>query len=212
MAAFYAVVSIHYQIPIYLHYSAGICLAAVLWQHATGRRGVRLACAGIATGLIAIAFFFHAGQSYRRSSSDILQGVRRSDILGAGLERASLRLDSEDRDAYARLVSLIRSEAPPGSTIFAVPSNAELYFLSGRRNPFRFYNTALGIQTPTDLRDVLDLLKSHPPAVVTFHADDKYNTPASWRILEHVRSHYEPIGMVNGIELFRLRHGSGSRP
>lgn len=211
LAAFYAVVSIHYQIPIYLYYSAGICLAAILWQHAA--RGSRLMVASpvAATALIAVALVSHAGQSHRRSAIDILHGTRRPIAAGQGLERASLKLDTSDRDTYGALVSLIRRDAPAGASILALPSNAELYFLADRRNPFRFYNTALGILTADDLRDALHLLSSEPPVVITFRPDDKYNTPASLQIMEQVRRHYDHVETIAGIEVYRHRPASVAR-
>ena len=48
-------------------------------------------------------------------------------------------------------MDVITAHTREGESIFAVPSNAELYFLTQRRNPFRFYNTALGVRTDADL-------------------------------------------------------------
>ena len=42
--------------------------------------------------------------------------------------------------------SAVQSASRPDETIFALPNDAELYFLAARRNPFRFYNAALGIR------------------------------------------------------------------
>jgi hypothetical protein len=199
IAAFYSVVSIHYQIPIYLYYSAGICLAAVLWQQAIGRSLSSVAHVVLATLVVAVAIGSHAGQSYRRHATDILQGARRPLPAGGGLDRASLNLDRHDMDTYGALVSLIRSHAPPGATILAIPSDAELYFLSDRRNPFSFYNTALGIRTTDDLAHVLETVRTEPPHVVTFRPDDKYNTTASRQIMEVVRMRYHHVETVSGV-------------
>ena len=79
---------------------------------------------------------------------------------------------------------MIRREVPADASIFAVPSNAELYFLAERRNAFRFYNTALGVRTDADLARVEQTLRDDPPRLVTFNRDDKYNTSRSIQIME----------------------------
>jgi hypothetical protein len=40
---------------------------------------------------------------------------------------------------------------------------------------------------------------------VTFRPDDKYNSDASRRIMEYVRSRYERFDTIDGVELYRLR-------
>jgi hypothetical protein len=205
IAAFYALVSLHFQIPIYLYYSAGVCLAAIVWQHAFGSRLRRTIWTTAAAGLAIVATVYHAGQPYSRTSLQILQGLRRTTPLAGGFERCGLRLDKEDREVYKSLILLIQREVPASGSIFAVPSDAELYFLASRRNPFRFYNTALGIQTSEDMVATMDLMTTQPPTVVTFRPKDKYNTPASWRIIEEVRARYDFIATIGEIEVYRLR-------
>ena len=205
MAVFYSLVSLHFQIPIYLYYSVGLSLAAVLWQSATGSVLQRRATVVAAVALSAIGIVFHAGQPYSRTPLQMLEGVRRSGELVEGMERCSLLIDAADRDVYARLVGLIQREVSSSETIFAVPSDAELYFLANRRNPFRFYNTALGIRSDRDLQGVLDRLASRPPPLVTFRPDDKYNTAASQRIMEIVRARYDLLETIGGVEVYRLK-------
>jgi hypothetical protein len=205
IAAFYAVVSLHYQIPMYLYYSAGICLAAILWQAAGGTVAVRVWCSAAAAGLSLVAIVYHAAQPYSRTPLEILAGARSAVRLTTGFDRCSLRIDPEDRQMYASLVSIIKSEAAPNATILAVPSDAELYFLAQRRNAFPFYNTALGIQTPGDLALVLRAISERPPAVVTFRPTDKYNTWASKALMARIREKYDLFATVGAIEVYRLR-------
>jgi hypothetical protein len=205
IAAFYAVVSLHFQIPIYLYYSAGVCLAAIMWQQAAGSRLRKVMWTTAAAGLAIVATLYHAAQPYSRTSLQILQGLRRTTPLVEGFERCGLRLDAEDREVYKSLVSLIQREVPANGSIFAVPSDAELYFLSNRRNPFRFYNTALGIPTDEDMTATIGLMTAQPPRVVTFRPDDKYNTSASRRIMEQVRATYDLIATLGKIEVYRLK-------
>jgi hypothetical protein len=205
LTAFYSLVSLHFQIPIYLYYSAGLCLAAILWLNVGRSPARRYAwCAG-ALALGAIGVICHAAQPYTRTSVEILHGVRRSASLVNGFERCSLLLDAEDREKYRRLVSLIEREVPVDGDIFAVPSNAELYFLANRRNPFRFYNTALGIRNADELALVIDALTQRPPLLVTYRPDDKYNTEASRAIMEHIRGAYDRLETISGFEVYRLK-------
>jgi hypothetical protein len=206
LTAFYSLVSLHFQIPIYLYYSSGLCLAAILWLNAGRPPAQRYAwCAG-ALALGAVGLIFHAAQPYTRTSVEILHGVRRTGSLVNGFERCRLLLDPGDREKYRRLVSLIEREVPVDGYIFAVPSNAELYFLANRRNPFRFYNTALGIRNADELASVIDVLARRPPLLVTYRADDKYNTEASRAIMEHVRGSYDRLETIDSFEVYRLRH------
>jgi hypothetical protein len=130
----------------------------------------------------------------------------------AQLGRASLRVERHECEAYGRLVAAITAEAPLGSRILAIPSDAELYFLADRANPFRFYNTALGVRSSEDLAAVLDALERQPPAVVTYRPADKYNTDASRRIMAAVQSHYERFNTIEGVELYRPLHHATREP
>jgi hypothetical protein len=91
-----------------------------------------------------------------------------------------------------------------------LPANAELYFLAQRSNPFRFYNTALGIRSSADLDSVLSVLRCHPPKLVFYNSKDKYNTAASERIARFVRDAYEPLTPLPPFEVFRRRDRSGN--
>jgi hypothetical protein len=208
MAVFYALVSLHFQIPIYLYYSVGLSLAALLWQTAEGRAFERVGSVACVLTLACVGIWFHAAQPYSRTPLELLQGARRTTSPVRGFARASLLIEPGDVEVYGRLVSIIQHDVDPGGTMLAVPSDAELYFLADRRNPFRFYNTALGIRTNRDLSAVLDVLLHQPPSIVTFRPDDKYNTDASMRIMNVVRNRYERIETIGGVEVYRLR-GSG---
>ena len=93
----------------------------------------------------------------------ILRGERIPSARASTLPHNSLRIDLDEGRRYAALVEIIRREVPADEAILAVPSNAELYFLSQRRNGFRFYNTALGVRTDAELAAVEQSLRDHPP-------------------------------------------------
>jgi hypothetical protein len=208
-AAFYSLVTLHLAGPIYLYYTVGLTLAAVLWFTASVPRRRNILGVAATAALVLIAVKFHAGQSSFRTPIEIARGYR---TVTAETEtclpfaRSSLRVEQNDCNSYHQLSRVIEAETPPGGYIFAVPSDAELYFLTARSNPFRFYNSALGVRTTQDLEAVLDVLTDHPPGIVTYRPDDKYNTAASQRIMEYVHARYERIDTIAGVEVYRHRN------
>jgi hypothetical protein len=211
VAAFYSLVTLHLAGAVYLSYTVGLTTTAVLWFAGGGPIWrVRLASVS-AAGLAVVAVAFHAGQSSSRTPLEAAHGVRSAaPPRCAELSRASLRVERHECEAYGRLVAAITAEAPPGSRILAIPSDAELYFLADRANPFRFYNTALGVRSSADVAAVLDVLKRQPPAVVTYRPADKYNTDGSRQIMATVLSSYDRFDTIAGVELYRRRQpGTG---
>ena len=213
IAAFYALVSLHLEGPVYLSYTIGLSLVAVLWGVSRAAAPVRRVFAAAAFAIIAVAVTFHAAQSYVRTPRQTLAGDRTLTAqtpLCVSPSRASLRIERADCQPYLALAARIRAEATPDQTVLAVPNDPELYFLSQRRNPFGFYNTAFGVRSETDLRDVLALLAAHPPRIVTYRPGDKYNTAASRQIMQRVRASYDRFDEVDGVELYRPRFIDGT--
>jgi hypothetical protein len=206
LAAFYAVSSLYMQDAIYLFFTAGLSLTAVLWWLSERSRASKIVGATAATALAVIAVLFHAGQPSTRGNMELLRGVNvLSGVWAQPLNRATLRLDQVEQFPYAALVNAIRSSVGAGAAIFAVPNDAELYFLAERRNPFRFYNIGLAIQSNGDLAGVLERLRTDPPAVVTFRPADQYNAWSSSAVMEYVRKHYDRVDVIGGVEIYRLK-------
>ena len=85
LAAFYALVSLYFEGPLYLYYAVGLSLVGVLWLGTTSSFVPRSAWATLAGALSLVAVIFHAGQSRLRTPTEILQGRRVSDPWAAGL-------------------------------------------------------------------------------------------------------------------------------
>jgi hypothetical protein len=204
IAVCYAIVSAHFQIPLYLYFSAGLTLASILWMApAVSPGAARLSSVG-ALGLASIAVIFHAGQPTSRTVHAVLRGDRYPAPKASGLPHCSLTIDATEADTYRKVVELIAAHTADGDTIFAVPSNAELYFLSQRTNPFRFYNTALGVRTDADVEQVRRVIRQRPPRLVAFNPRDKYNTARSRQIMDEVRARYVLAGRVDPFEVYVL--------
>ena len=198
LAVFYAVVSVHYQIPIYLTYTAGLSLVALILI-ARGSRPVVVA----AIALAGVGLYYHAGQPLSRGLAGTAAGERTALVEDDRLSRLGLRIEPADAELYHSVISLIEREVSPDARIFAVPSNAELYFLANRRNAFRFFNTALGVRSEADLAHVIGVLQEDPPVLVFYNRADKYNTPGSRAIMEHVAATYDVLPSIGPFEVYR---------
>ena len=128
MALFYALVSVHFQIPVYLYYTAGLSLASLLWLAPLVSPLAARASIAFALTLAATGVYFHAGQPASRGIAGLLRGDRLQSTRASTLPHNRLKIEPEEERRYASIVELIRREVPPDGTIFAVPSNAELYF------------------------------------------------------------------------------------
>jgi ABC-type multidrug transport system fused ATPase/permease subunit len=220
IASFYSLVSLHYQLPIYLFYTVGLSLAAILWLTADGPRATRKLTRSAAVFIASVALYYQAAMPLSRNLQGIAAGQRRFPQARLPSTVAGIYVDSTDAARYRRLMQLINRETEPGDTIFALPTNAELYFLSRRTNPFRFYNTALGIGSAADLASVLQLIRCRPPKLVFYDSKDKYNTSASTQIAALVQATYQSLPAIPPFQIFRRvshtspnvgdEHGCGS--
>jgi hypothetical protein len=205
LAVFYAVISAHLQIPIYLFYSTAITIVGLLFMFggsATWRgRGV----AGMAVLLSAIGLWYQAGQPLTRGLQGIAAGERVPLIRAEGVPHASVWMTAEDAHTYRELIALIEREVPKDGAILALPFNPELYFLADRRNPTRFMSSAFGIRHEHELQDTLDRFRNDPPMLVFHRPDDKYNAPLSNRLMDFVRSRYDSLPSVGLFEVYRYR-------
>ncbi len=210
LASFYALVSLHFQNVTYLAFGVTASLLALLWLLAErGGRGARWAPLVVACGA-AIAVHYHAAEPTRLNLEQMLAGERVAPVE-ADLPRCGLWLDPEQlRDTRAAL-ELIEREVPPGGTIFVLPNDPELYFLSGRRNPFRFYNFAPGVRSEEEMRRVLAVIRAEPPRLLFYDGLDKYNTRLSRQLIVALaQGPYELLGNVGPWNVFRPRAAAGT--
>jgi hypothetical protein len=209
IAVFYAVGALRYQIPIYLFSATALCVTALMWE--SGGKGARAPAPWLVVAVAGVALYYHAGMPLSRGLRGTVAGERRATDTPLGLERGGLYVESEDAARYRAVVALIERETRPGDTILALPSNAELYFLAQRTNPFRFYNSAVGIRSPEELDSALHVIACRPPALVFHDPGDKYNTPVSARLMDLVRAGYQPLGSLPPWLVFR-RSDRGAVP
>ena len=206
IATFYALVSLHYQVPIYLFYTAGLSFAAVLLLTAASSAATRRLVTTVSAALAGVALYYQAAMPLTLHLQGGVAGERRFPVTPFPSSVAGIYIDAADAQLYQSVIGLIDRETQPGDTIFALPYNPELYFLGRRTNPFRFYNTAIGVRSAADLDSVLQAVRCHPPKLVFYDSTDKYNTPASVLIAGTVRRQYERLAAVPPFEVFRATH------
>ena len=207
IATFYALVSLHYQVPIYLFYTVGLSLAAILLLTAESHAGPRWLVMAVSAMIAGAALYYQAAMPLSRHLQGMVAGERRFPVTPLSSPVAGIYVEGAEAQLYGSLVRLIDRETEPGDTIFALPMNPELYFVGRRTNPFRFYNTAVGIRSSADLDSVLRVIRCRPPKLVFYDPTDKYNTDASVRIAGVLEARYEKLPPVAPFEVFRARSG-----
>jgi len=203
MAVFYAMVSVHHQIPIYLWFTAGLSALGFLWL-AGARDGRWLALPRLAVaGAVAIALWCHAAQPVTRGLLATIHGDRAAGLPTTGVAHANLRIEADDAARYATLLDLIARESRPGETILALPNNPELYFLGDRPSAVRFFNAAFGLRSEQDAQALIETMRRSPPALVFHDPQDKYNTSHGDRVMAFVRQDYEHLGRQGELDVYR---------
>lgn len=202
LASFYALVSLHYQIPIYLMYSSALTLTGILLMSLGSAPIIRRGVVMLTIFSLAIGMVFHAAKPLSVSLSDILRGERISTSVDCDLPGLGIRVEPRTCDLYSRLLRLVDTHVGPEETILALPANPELYFLSGRKSALWFFNSALGIRSDEQEDDALASLSAQPPALVFYQEGDKYNTPGSASLVSAVMQRYEALGSVGEFKIF----------
>ncbi len=212
LAVFYGIVSLLNQIPIYLYYSLTLTVPALLlavsppgWSNgeSNGRPILRRAAAALVLVLSGIALRHHAAQPIARGLDGTFAGTRLG-VVPIGIPKLAIWTDPEDAAVYRALLARIEAATAPGEPIFAFPNDAEIYYLSGRRNPFAFFNTAVDVRTPADAAAAVLGLARVRPKLVLFVPDDKYRTPALAPVVRFVRGRYRLEARIGRFEVYRL--------
>ncbi len=203
LASFHALVAVHYQAIVYLAYTVAITFAGLLWLAAARSARARWGTIALAVFLSATGLYFHAGQSIDRGWIGIVAGSRSPVYAAPDLERVGLRIGAEDAAIYRDLVELIQRETPKDGAILVLPLGPELYFLSDRRNPTRFYNIGFGIRSESELAETISTLRDDPPDLVLYRPRDHYDTAYAARLMDYVRTRYERLASQGGYDIYR---------
>lgn len=202
IAVFYAQVALLQQIPIYLFYSLPLTFAALIWLFAkpSPRRVAALTLFTVFVTFVSIRY--QAAQPIGRTLAGIIRGDRTELVPATTLPRAGLWIDPESLRIYTDVVNTIRDQTQPQDTIFVLPNNPEFYFLSERRNPFRLWNTAIGVRDENEAALVMNVLKNQPPKIIVIDPHDRNNTSYSNAMIAYVRGTYRLIKTAGNFEIY----------
>ncbi len=202
---FFALASGHYEIPIYLFYTSALTLAGLAWQSLSfGSRGT-MAVSLFLIILTVTGTIFHAAQPLSRGISGSIKGNTVSERVPCDLSRCSLDVEPDVAMVYQELIEFIDAQSGPEDLVLAIPFNPELNYLSKRRSPVRFYNSALGLRTNEQVAEALDQISRSSTQLIIHNPTDKYNSPALNPLLRHTRDHYIHIATVGPFHVYKAR-------
>lgn len=211
LAGFYALVGVHYQIPIYLFYASALVSTALLVASLRWTPPYRWVLIALTAATLCIGLFFQAGQPLSRGISGTVSGKRVDMPTLCTIEKLDLRLEDRACQTHRQLLAIIAEHTSHNETIFALPVNPELYFLSGRNPPVRFFSTTFGIRNNAQLERALMQIGRNPPKLVIHSPKDKYNTIYTRGIVDWVAgNHYRLLESFDGFDIYeRVNQSDG---
>ncbi|MEX0345726.1 MAG: hypothetical protein AB3N20_12445 [Rhizobiaceae bacterium] len=218
IAIFFAPVSVHYQIPIYLTYTS--CLSLFGLYFLVNTKIALRAVTALSLALAWIGIVQHAGQPLSRGFKGMVRGETMALSAPDGICRASVAMDSRDAQIYTEIITLIRRHSGPDDKILALPFIPEFYFLSERQSAVRFLGVPFGIADENELAETIRKLNLNPPRVVINKREDKYHSIFSTRLLETISKDFNFLTAVGEYDLyvaatpmqFNAPQGSSSSP
>jgi len=150
-----------------------------------------------------VSIRYQAAQPIGRTLGGIIRGDRIAPVPATSLPRTGLWIDPESLRVYTEVVQTIQAQTQPNDTIFVLPNDPELYFLAERRNPFRFWNTAIGIRDDQEAATAMNVLVNQRPPIVVVDPQDRNNTSYSNAMIAYVRSNYTLLKTVSNFEIYR---------
>ena len=203
IAIFYGQVALLQQIPIYLFYSLPLSFAALLWLSRNAKKKTLVVLGLVTAFLVCVSLYYQAAQPIGRTLGGIIRGDRIGLVPATTLPRTGLWIDSESLRTYTEVVETIQAQTQPNDAIFVIANNPEFYFLAERRNPFRFWNSAVGVRNEQEAVAVMNVLRNQPPRVIVIDPQDRNNTEYSKAMIAYVRSTYTLIKNVSNFEIYR---------
>jgi hypothetical protein len=204
-AVFYGLVSVHLAIPIYLYFSVGFSLVALLWMLLVlGHSVIWLRAAlGISVVVGLVAVIFHAAQPIAK---DFVGAIDRNKtplvFAGGTIPKLDLWIAADDLKTYRSVLDVIDQYVAPSETVFALPYNPEIYFLSGRKNPFRFYSIECALYESGNVDRIIRELHKASPAMICYVPKDKRTTQTVQAIMSDVKVSYQRYGTVGDFEIY----------
>lgn len=200
---FYTMVSVHYQIPIYLFYSVSLTLAGLMWL-LHKKYVFKFLMPAVLFFLVAIGLVFQAGQPLSRGVIGTFEGDVKNKLVSSDLPHCSIRIEPSMAKKYGKILAIINETSQKNDTLLTIPFNPELNFMSKRISPFRFYNTALGMSSESDVIAAINKLQEKKTKLVIFDVNNKYNVKLTEKLVTYVKSNYRLYEKVEGFEIYML--------
>jgi hypothetical protein len=112
------------------------------------------------------------------------------------LDRAGIRVTDADNALYTELVALIRNRHGPSPYIYAAPDCAEVYYLSGMRNPTRKLYDFLS-ESENDAAKISERLEARKVNLVVINQEPHFSgklRPDMLELLEARFPHAQTVG------------------
>jgi len=204
LGMFYGLVSMLIQTPIYLYFTGILSIAGTLWLLLELQPGCKKPLIALLLLLSGVSIAFHSGEPISRTIFEHLRGSHTTLLNSRGqLHKVDLWIKEPELESYKKVAHIIEEETNPGDYLFSVPNNAEFYFMTERRNPFRFFSTDHGVLNDTEVQEVIHTLEMVRPRIITFSHNDPRNTIHSLAIMNHVREHSELLLKDKNLEVYR---------
>lgn len=204
IASFFVLVSVFHQITIYLFYSIGLTFCGLLWISKNGNEKTKLFF-GYSCALIAVAvYFYNATVPLGQSMINLMTGKgEQNEIVYLG-GKVNLSVPKSDKEKYEKIINIVEQNVSADETIFAFPNNSEIYYITDRKNPTRFYNTTIGTYNADELQKLISWINITAPKVIFFNPTDKYVNGGALAIADVVKQNYQKIDQVDEIEVYLL--------
>jgi hypothetical protein len=157
ITSFCSLVQFPFSAPIYWCYVAPLAALAVV--------------AVLAVALLAFGVTRVNGQSL---ASLGITGDPGPMLAPLALDRAGLRVPTDDKESYEELVALMRTHVGPSGYAYAGPDAPEVTFLAGLRDPTASLFDFLDDST-THVGSILAALRAHDVRVVALHHDAEFS-------------------------------------
>ena len=201
-ASVYSLVAILIETSIYLSYSTGVVLLALLCTQNLKHK-IKLVTFCISLSLIAI--IFQAGES-KKWFKETATNTRLLETTHF-VPGHSIKVGADDSLKYEKLVQLINACTKTSDKIIAIPVNPEIYFLSKRQSAFKFVNSAVGFRSKNDVVEkVRNVMETKSPAMVLHnHSDSYFNTESSDSFLKGILPEYTHLGSIEEFEIYHRK-------
>lgn len=202
LACFYSLVALHYQIPIYLMYSSALTLAGLLVVSRDWSIRSNVGLHAVVACCLVVGLMFHAGKPLPENISGVLRGDRGDPLVDCDLPRLGVDLQLRTCEAYKDIIALVDQHAAATESVLTLPANPEINFLSNRRSPLWFYNSALGIRSNSQLDKARSFIDAARPALIFYNPSDKYVTEHTRQLVKYIEEKYRLGGRMHGLTVY----------